>query len=81
MASVDGVSPVYVCADRITFTLVISEYLGLMSTGMRPQYGIFVDIVCISTTSAGVILGEAERVEVLGDCDDRMEIIIVCKCW
>lgn len=81
MTSVDGISPVHVCADRITFTLIIAEYLGFMSTAVRPQDGIAVYIVRISTASAWVILGKAEGVEVLGDCDDRMEVIVVCIRW
>lgn len=52
-----------------------------MSTGVRPQYSIFVNIVRISTTSAWVIPREAEGVEVFGDCDNRMKIIVVCICW
>ena len=81
MASVDGISPVYVRADRIAITLIFSEYLCFMCTSMGPQYRIFVDIVRISTTSAWVVLGKAERVEVLGDCDDWMKIIVVGICW
>ena len=81
MTSVNGISPVYVCTDRIAFTLIMSENLRFMSTGVRPQYGIFVNIVRISTTSAWVILGKAEGVEILGDRDDRMKIIVVCICW
>lgn len=81
MASVDSISPVYVCTDSIAFTLIISEYLCFMSTSVRPQYGISVNIVRISTTSAWVIIGKAERIEILGDRDDRMKIIVVCICW
>lgn len=81
MASVDGISPVDVCTDCITFTLIVSEYLGFMSTGVRPQYRISVYIVRISTTSAWMILGKAERIEILGDRDDRMKIVVVCICW
>ena len=81
MASVDGISPVHICADRITFTLVTSEYLCFMGASVRSQYGIFINIVRIGTTSAWMIFGEAERVEVLGDCDNRMNIIVMCICW
>ena len=80
MASVDGISPVYVCADRVTFTSIVLKYFCLMSTGVRPQYGAIVNIVRVRTTSSWVIDGEAERVEVLGDCDDRREIIVVGIC-
>ena len=81
MASVDGISPVNVCADCISFTLIISEYLCFMGTSVRPQYSILVDIVCISTTSARVILGKAKGIEILSNCDDRMKIIVLCICW
>ena len=78
MASVDGISPVYVCADCVSLSSVASEYVCFMGTGVGPEYGIFVDIVRISTTSAWMILGKAKRIEVLGDCDDGMKIIVVC---
>lgn len=52
-----------------------------MGTSVRPQYSILVDIVCISTTSARVILGKAKGIEILSNCDDRMKIIVLCICW
>ena len=81
MASVDCISSIYVCTDRIAFTPIVSEYLCFMGTGMGPQYGIFIDIVRISTTSARMILRKAKGIEVLGDCDDRMKIVVVCVNW
>ena len=78
MAPIDGISTLYICADRIAFTFVTPEYLCFMSTGVRPKYGIFIDIVRISNTSAWMVLGKAEGIKVLGDRDDRMKIIVVC---
>ena len=81
MASVDCISPIHVCADRITFTLIVSEYLCFMGTGVGPQYCIFIDVVRISTTSARMILRKAKGIEILGDCDDGMKIVVMCECW
>ena len=81
MASINGISPVYVCTDSIAFAFIVSENLCLVGTGVGPQYGIFVDIVRIRTTSARVVFGKAKRIEVLSDCDDRMKIIVVCIYW
>ena len=81
MASINGISPVYVCTDSVTFAFIFSENLGFVGAGVGPQYGIFVDIVRIRTTSARMIFGKAKRIEVLSDCDDRMEIIVVCIRW
>ena len=81
MASINGISPVYVCTDSVTFASIVSENIGFVGTGVGPQYGIFVDIVCIRTTSARMIFGKAKRIEVLSDCDDRMKIIVVCIRW
>ena len=78
MASVNGISPVYVCTNSITFTLIVSKDLCFMGTGVGPQYGIFIDIVRIGTTSAWMVFGKAKRIEVLGDCDDGMKTIVVC---
>lgn len=81
MASVDCISPIHVCTDRIAFTLIVSEYLCFMGTGVGPQYCIFIDVVRISATSTRMILRKAEGIEVLGDCDNRMKIVVVCKYW
>ena len=48
---------------------------------MRSEYGISVDIVRISTTSAWMILGEAEGVKIFSDCDDWMQVIVMRECW
>ena len=81
VASINSISPVYVCTDSITFAFIVPENLCFVSTGVGPQYGIFVDIVRVRTTSARMIFGKAKRIEVLSNRDDRMKIIVVCICW
>ena len=81
MTSINGISPVYVCTDSVTFAFIVSKNLCFVGTGVGSQYGIFVDIVCVRTTSARMIFGKAKRIEVLSDCDDWMKIVVVCICW
>ena len=77
MTSVDSISPVNICTDCVSWTLIVPECFGLMGACVCPQHRVFVDVVGIRTTSARVILGEAKRIEILVDGNDWVDVIVV----
>ena len=81
MASINCISPVHICTDGVSLTLVVAEYFCLMSAGMSPQYGVFIQIIGIATASARMVLREAQGVKVLGYADNWVQVVIVCVCW
>jgi len=78
---VDGISSVYIRANRVPSTSVTPEYLCFMSASVGSQHGVLVKVVGISATSARVVWGEAKRIKVLGHRDNWVEIVVISICW
>ena len=65
MASIDGVSSKDISTYEVTLALVGPKRVRLVSAGMSPQDGIFVDIVGICSAPAGMVLGKPQGIKVL----------------
>ena len=81
MAPINCISPVHICTDGVSLTLVVAKYVCLMSACMSPQYGVFIQIIGIGTASTGMVFRKAQGVKVLGYADNWVQVVVVCVYW
>lgn len=77
VTSVHSISTIHIRADQESFTLVCTECVCLVRRSVCSQERLFIEVVSVCSTSAGVVFWEAKRVEVLVDCDYRKEVVVI----
>lgn len=79
MAPINSISSVDVRANQISFSLVLTEDVCLMSACVGSEHIFTVDVICICPTSPRMVGRESQRVKVLSDGDYRREVVVCCK--
>lgn len=81
MASINRIPSVYISTDQEAFTIVCSERVSLVGTGMCPQHSFLIDIVCVCFAPSGVVERETQGVKVLMRCNNWEILVVVFVGW
>jgi hypothetical protein len=71
VGSINGITAIDICGNQKARAVVGAENIGLVRRGVSSENGGLVRIVSVRFAASGMVLREAQRVEVLMGANDR----------